>query len=68
MTSAGTSGCRVVGHRLLRIGRVYASGDAATASATLVHGATTFTDYFVQLKMNNESKISNKVYARRPTK
>jgi hypothetical protein len=37
-------------------------------SATLVHGATTFTDYFVLLKINNEWKIANKVYTRRPTK
>ena len=44
------------------------SGDAAMASATLVHGATTFTDYFVLLKINGEWKIANKVYSRRPTK
>jgi hypothetical protein len=50
------------------IDRVEISGDAAMASATLVHGATTFTDYFVLLKTNNEWKISNKVYSRRPTK
>ena len=50
------------------IDRVDMSGDAAMASATLVHGATTFTDYFVLLKINNEWKIANKVYSRRPTK
>ena len=50
------------------IDRVEISGDAAMASATLVHGATTFTDYFVLLKINNEWKIANKVYSRRPTK
>jgi hypothetical protein len=44
------------------------SGTAAMAGATLVHGATTFTDYFVLLKVNNEWKIANKVYASRPTK
>ena len=44
------------------------SGDAAIVSATLVHGATTFTDYFVLLKVNNEWKIANKVYTSRPTK
>ena len=49
------------------IDRVDISGDAAMVSATLVHGATTFTDYFVLLKINNEWKIANKVYSRRPT-
>ena len=47
---------------------VSVSGTAAMAGATLVHGATTFTDYFVLLKVNNEWKIANKVYASRPTK
>lgn len=37
-------------------------GTAAMAKATLVHGATTFTDYFVLLKVNGEWKIANKVY------
>ena len=50
------------------IDRVDISGDAAMVSATLVHGATKFTDYFVLLKINNEWKIANKVYTRRPTK
>ena len=50
------------------IDRVDISGDAAMVSATLVHGATTFTDYFVLLKINDEWKIANKVYSRRPTK
>jgi hypothetical protein len=44
------------------------SGTAAMAEATLVHGQTTFTDYFVLLKVNGEWKIANKVYASRPTK
>lgn len=43
------------------------SGTAAMASATLVHGATTFTDYFVLLKVNGDWKIANKVYSSRPT-
>lgn len=43
-------------------------GTAAMAKATLVHGATTFTDYFVLLKVDGEWKIANKVYASRPTK
>jgi hypothetical protein len=50
------------------VDHVVISGDAAMASATLVHGATTFTDYFVLLKINDEWKIANKVYSRRPTK
>jgi len=50
------------------IDRVEVSGTAAMAGATLVHGATTFTDYFVLLKVNGEWKIANKVYASRPTK
>ncbi len=50
------------------IGYVSISGTAAMAGATLVHGATTFTDYFVLLKVNNEWRIANKVYASRPTK
>ena len=50
------------------IDRVDISGDAAMVSATLVHGATKFTDYFVLLKINGELKIANKVYSRRPTK
>lgn len=54
--------------RTRTIDRVDISGDAAMVSATLVHGATTFTDYFVLLKINGEWKIANKVYSRRPTK
>lgn len=50
------------------IDSVDVSGTAAMARATLVHGATTFTDYFVLLKVNGEWKIANKVYAARPTK
>ena len=38
------------------------SGDAAVARATLVHGPTTFTDYFVLLKVDGEWRIANKVY------
>jgi hypothetical protein len=50
------------------IDRVEVSGTAAIASATLVHGATTFTDYFVLLKVNGAWKIANKVYSSRPTR
>ena len=38
------------------------SGSAAMAKATLKHGATTFTDYFVLLKVDGRWKIANKVY------
>jgi hypothetical protein len=50
------------------IDSVHVSGSAAMAQATLVHGATTFTDYFVLLKVDGEWKIANKVYASRPTR
>jgi hypothetical protein len=50
------------------IDSVDVSGSAAMARATLVHGATTFTDYFVLLKVDGEWKIANKVYSARPTK
>jgi hypothetical protein len=53
--------------RTRTIDRVDVSGSAAMVSATLVHGATTFTDYFVLLKVNGEWKIANKVYSSRPT-
>jgi hypothetical protein len=54
--------------RTRTIDSVDISGTAAMARATLVHGATTFTDYFVLLKVDGEWKIANKVYASRPTK
>jgi hypothetical protein len=44
------------------------SGTAAMARATLVHGATTFVDYFVLLKVDGAWKIANKVYTARPTR
>jgi hypothetical protein len=50
------------------IDSVDVSGTAAMVRATLVHGATTFTDYFVLLKVDGAWKIANKVYASRPTK
>jgi hypothetical protein len=37
-------------------------GSAAMAKATLVHGATVFTDYFVLLEVDGAWKIANKVY------
>ena len=38
------------------------SGTAAMAKATLKHGATTFTDYFVLLESDGKWLIANKVY------
>ena len=38
------------------------SGTAAMVKATLKHGATTFTDYFVLLKVDGKWRIANKVY------
>ena len=50
------------------IDRVDVAGTAAMARATLVHGQTTFVDYFVLLKVDGEWKIANKVYTSSPTK
>lgn len=38
------------------------SGSAAMVKATLKHGATIFTDYFVLLKVDGAWRIANKVY------
>jgi Putative lumazine-binding len=48
--------------RVRTIDEVDVSGTAAVAKATLKHGATTFTDYFVLLKVDGQWKIANKVY------
>ena len=48
--------------RVRTIDLIDVSGDSAMAKATLDHGATVFTDYFVVLKVNDEWKIANKVY------
>lgn len=50
------------------IDRVDIAGTAAMARATLIHGQTTFVDYFVLLKVDGEWKIANKVYSAAPTK
>ena len=50
------------------IDRVDISGTAAMARATLVHGSTTFVDFFVLLKVDGEWKIANKVYTSSATK
>jgi hypothetical protein len=47
---------------LRSIDRVDFTGDAGMAMATLVHGDTVFTDYFVLLKIDGEWKIANKAY------
>ena len=44
------------------IDHVSVTGNAASAQATLAHGPTTFTDYFVLLKVDGTWKIANKVY------
>ena len=53
--------------RTRTINSVDIKGTAAMARATLVHGATTFTDYFVLLKVDGAWKIANKVYSSAPT-
>jgi hypothetical protein len=37
-------------------------GTAAMAKATLLHGTTTFTDYFLLLKVDGRWAIANKIY------
>lgn len=48
--------------RVRTIDSIDVSGSAAAAKATLDHGATVFTDYFVLLKVDGEWRIANKVY------
>jgi Putative lumazine-binding len=43
------------------------SGKSAMAKATLIHGAMTFTDYFVLLEIDGKWKIANKVFYGHPT-
>jgi hypothetical protein len=43
------------------------AGLSACARITLVHGATTFTDYFVLLKTADGWKIANKAFHGRPS-
>jgi hypothetical protein len=38
------------------------AGNSACAKITLVHGAMTFTDYFVLLKVDGDWKIANKAF------
>ncbi|MGO1070634.1 nuclear transport factor 2 family protein [Lysobacter sp. CA199] len=51
--------------RVRTIDSIDVSGNAAMAKATLDHGQTVFTDYFVLLNVDGEWKIANKVYAAR---
>lgn len=48
--------------RVRTIDLIDVSGNSAMAKATLIHGGTVFTDYFVLLKVDDEWKIANKVY------
>ena len=48
--------------RVRTIDVVDVSGGAAMVKATLKHGSTTFTDYFVLLKVDGQWRIANKVY------
>lgn len=43
------------------------AGTAASARVTLVHGAITFTDYFVLLQTQDGWKIANKAFVGQPT-
>lgn len=47
------------------VDQVHVSGTVATATMTLRHGETTFTDMFVLLRVDGEWRIANKVYHRR---
>ena len=48
--------------RARRIDSIDVSGNSAMAKATLDHGDTVFTDYFVLLNVEGEWRIANKVY------
>lgn len=49
--------------RVRTIDSIDVTGSSAMAKATLRHGATTFTDYLILLKVDGEWKIANKVYS-----
>ena len=46
------------------VDQVHVSGSVATATMTLRHGGTTFTDMFVLLCVDGAWRIANKVYHR----
>ncbi|MGL4230230.1 MAG: nuclear transport factor 2 family protein [Casimicrobium sp.] len=48
--------------RARTIDAIDVTGAAAMAKATLVHGAVTFTDYFVLVQQHGNWKIANKVF------
>jgi hypothetical protein len=48
--------------RIRTIDWIEVKGSAACARITLVHGSTTFTDYFVLLKTVEGWKIANKAF------
>ena len=50
------------------IDSIHVSGTAAMAQATLVHGATTFTDSFVLRKVAGAWRLANTGSASRPTR
>jgi hypothetical protein len=50
--------------RTRTIDQVSVHGTVATATMTLRHGETTFTDMFVLLRVGGEWRIANKVYHR----
>lgn len=56
------------GTRLRTIDWIEVVGSAASARVTLVHGAITFTDYFVLLQTQDGWKIANKAFVGQPTK
>ncbi len=56
------------GTRLRTIDWIEVVGSAASARVTLVHGAITFTDYFVLLQTQDCWKIANKAFVGQPTK
>ena len=49
--------------RVRTIDLIDVSGNSGMAKATLDHGPTVFTDYFVLLKVGDEWRIANKVYS-----
>jgi hypothetical protein len=53
--------------RRRRIDWIDVQGTAACAKVTLVHGATTFTDYFVLLKTAEGWRIANKAFHGQPS-
>ena len=54
--------------RCRTVDQIHVSGTVATATMTLRHGDTTFTDMFVLLEVDGAWRIANKVYHRHPTR